>query len=59
MMTSVGRAFKAEDATHAQALRQGQAWHMPGALRRNAAGNRVNGEKKWQEKMPESWSRGT
>ena len=45
MTTSGGRAFKAEDAAHAQALRQERAWHTPGALRRNAAGNRVNGKR--------------
>ena len=33
-MISGGRAFKAEDATHAKALRQKQAWLIPGTLRR-------------------------
>ena len=34
MMISGGRASKAEDATQAKALRQKQAWPIPGALRR-------------------------
>lgn len=34
MVISGRRAFKAEDATHAKALRQKQAWHVPGTVRR-------------------------
>lgn len=34
MVISGRRAFKAEDATRAKALRQKQAWHVPGTVRR-------------------------
>ena len=34
VVISEGRAFKAEVATHAKGLRQKQAWHVPGTVRR-------------------------